>query len=314
MQEPIFVIGHKHPDTDSVCSAIGYAFLRNALGDVEVRPARAGDLNSETHHVLQRFSLPIPDLLTSAAGRQLILVDHNEIAQALDDIRLGTVLEIWEHHRIGDLQIPNPITFHCEPVGATATLIAEQFFLNGISPPPAIAGALLAAILSDTLVLESPTTSAKDRRMAPRLAELAGVDVASFGADLMSARGDIATRSAADLIEADFKAFNFGGHRVGIAQVEVPDAGPLAMRHAELLSAMEREKEAQNLALLILVGTDSGRKGSYLWAVGEKRDAAERAFHCQLSEAGAFLVGIMSRKKQVVPTLEKEFERSQSGQ
>jgi manganese-dependent inorganic pyrophosphatase len=307
MEEPIHVIGHKNPDTDSICSAIGYAFLRNALGDIEVRAARAGEINRETRHILERFSLPEPDLLTTATGRRLILVDHNEVAQALDDIRHGTVLEVWEHHRIGDLQIPSPITFHCEPVGATATLIAEQFFLNDIEPPPPIAGALLAAILSDTLVLASPTTSGKDRRMAPRLAALAGVDVAEFGAELMAARGDIETRSARDLVEADFKAFNFSGNRVGIAQVEVPDTRLLVTRHTELLEAMRQVKVEQNLCLVILIGTDIARKGSYLWGVGEVSDVVGRAFKCVLSDEGTFLEGLMSRKKQIVPVLEAAF-------
>lgn len=307
MEETIHVIGHKNPDTDSICSAIGYACLRNTLGDAEVKPARAGTLNSETRHVLKRFSLPEPELLTRATGQRLILVDHNEVAQALDDIRHGTVLEVWEHHRIGDLQIPSPITFHCEPVGATATLIAEQFFLHDIEPPPAIAGALLAAILSDTLVLASPTTSNKDRRMAPRLAALAGVDVAAFGAELMAARGDIATRSARDLVEADYKAFNFSGNRVGIAQVEVPDARPLLSRQAELIEAMEQMRSAQGLCLVLLIGTDISLKGSHLWAVGERRDVVEKAFQCSLSASGTFLEGCMSRKKQVVPVIEAAF-------
>lgn len=314
MPDTIYVIGHKNPDTDSVCSAIGYAFLRNALGDAEVRPARAGALNRETRYVLDHFSLPQPDLLTNAAGQHLILVDHNEVAQALDDIRLSTVLEVWEHHRIGDLQIPSPITFHCEPVGATATLIAEQFFLNDITPPPPIAGALLAAILSDTLVLSSPTTSSKDRRMAPRLAALARLDVAEFGAALMQARGDISTRSARDLIDSDFKAFTFSGQRVGIAQVEVPDASPLATRHAELLAAMHQVQTAQNLHSLILIGTDITRKGSYLWAVGAHRDLIADAFHCNLSDTGAFLEGCMSRKKQIVPVLEAAFASATNSQ
>ncbi len=310
MQDAIHVIGHKNPDTDSVCSAIGYAFLRNTLGDTAVRPARAGDLNQETRHVLARFSLPEPELLTNATGRKLILVDHNEVAQALDDIRHASVLEVWEHHRIGDLQIPSPITFHCEPVGATATLIAEQFFLHDIVPPPSIAGALLAAILSDTLVLTSPTTSSKDRRMAPRLAALAGVQVPEFGAELMAARGDIATRSARELIEADFKVFNFSGHRVGIAQVEAPDARPLLARRAQLLEIMEQVRHEQNLRQVILVGTDITRKGSHLWAVGDGLGEVERALHCTLNERDIFLEGCMSRKKQIVPALETTFAQT----
>lgn len=307
MNELIHVIGHKNPDTDSVCSAIAYAFLRHALGDTEVRPARAGSLNKETRHVLARFSLPEPDLLTSAAGLRLILVDHNEVAQALNDIRQGTVLEVWEHHRIGDLQIPSPITFHCEPVGATATLIAEQFFLHDIEPPPPIAGALLAAILSDTLVLTSPTTSPKDRRMAPRLAAFAGLDVAEFGAELLAARGDIASRSARDLIESDFKVFEFSGHRVGIGQVEAPDTRPLLTRHAELLEIMQQLRTAHQLDLMIFLGTDITRQGSHLWAVGRHCDVVERALACHSTSEGVFLDGCMSRKKQVVPVLEAAF-------
>jgi manganese-dependent inorganic pyrophosphatase len=251
--------------------------------------------------------LPEPDILSSATGRRLILVDHNKVAQALDDIRHGTVLEVWEHHRIGDLQIPSPITFHCGPVGATATLIAEQFFLHDIEPPPPIAGALLAAILSDTLVLASPTTSNKDRRMAPKLAAIAGVDVPDCGAELMTARGDIATRSARELIEADFKVFNFSGNRVGIGQVEVPDASPLVQKRTELLAAMKQVREEQNLQLAMLVGTDITRKGSHLWTVGDHRDVVDQAFHCQLTDEGVFLEGCMSRKKQIVPVLETSF-------
>ena len=310
MEEPIHVVGHKNPDTDSICSAIGYAHLRNALGDTHVLPARAGELNSETRHVLERFTLPVPELLTSATGRRLILVDHNETAQALDDIEHATVLEVWEHHRIGDLRIPRPIVFHCEPVGATATLIAEQFFLHEIVPPPAIAGALLAAILSDTLALASPTTSAKDRRMVPRLAGVAGVDPVAFGAELLRARGDIAKRPARELVESDFKTFTFSGHRVGIAQVEAPDARPLVARRAELLDAMRRVMNERHLAELILLGTDIGRKGSNLWQVGGLREVIGRAFGCPITDDGAFLDGCMSRKKQVVPALEEAFAGS----
>jgi manganese-dependent inorganic pyrophosphatase len=307
MEQPIHVIGHKNPDTDSICSAIGYAYLRNALGDAEVRPARAGDLNAETHYVLERFSLPVPDLLTAAAGCRVILVDHNEVAQALDDIRHATVLEVWEHHRIGDLNIPKPIVFHCEPVGATATLIAEQFFLHEIVPPPAIAGALLAAILSDTLGLASPTTSTKDRRMVPRLAALAGVDPDTFSAELIHARGDVAARAARDLIASDFKTFNFAGHLVGIAQVEAPDAQPLVARRTEMLEAMRRVIDEQNLRLVILMATDIARKGSYLWAIGELREGVERALGRQITDEGTFLEGFMSRKKQLVPLLQEAF-------
>jgi len=303
------VIGHRHPDTDSVISAIAYAHLKNALGDINVRPARAGELNSETSYVLDRFSLPTPELVTVATDRRLILVDHNEVAQALPDIQHATILEVWEHHRIGDLEIPEPIVFHCEPVGSTATLIAEQYFLHDISPPPAVAGGLLAAILSDTLVFASPTCSEKDRDVARRLEAIASVDALALGRDLMAARGSLTGRSAADLVEADFKEFNFSGTRVGIAQVESLDVEPLLTRREELLEELRRARKEKGLAQAILLVTDIRRKGSHFWFAGERRDIVERALGRQLVDDGAYLEGCMSRKKQIVPPLEQAFAR-----
>jgi manganese-dependent inorganic pyrophosphatase len=305
MDAPTYVIGHRHPDTDSVCSAIGYAHLKALLGDLSVRPARAGDLNSETRYVLGRFGLPEPELVTEGTGRRLILVDHNEVAQAVDDIAHATVVEVWEHHRVGDLHVPQPIVFHCEPVGATATLVAEQYYLHGLVPPPAIAGVLLAAILSDTLVFASPTCADKDREMAGRLAAIAGVDTVAFGRDLLAARGDLAGRSAADLVQADFKEFDLAGHRVGIGQIEVADSRPIVVRRQELVDELRRVGDERHLELTLLLVTDIGAKGSHLWVADDHSGVVERAFGGPLVDGGIYLDGCMSRKKQVVPPLER---------
>jgi manganese-dependent inorganic pyrophosphatase len=307
MEEAIYVVGHRRPDTDSVGSAIAYAHLKNVLGDARVRPARAGELNSETRYVLDRFSLPTPELLTHATGRRLILVDHNEVAQALADIEHATILEVWEHHRVGDLHIPQPIVFHCEPVGATATLVAEQYLFHDVVPPPAVAAVLLAAILSDTLVFASPTCSEKDRAMARRLEAVAGVDAAALGRDLMAARGDVAGRSVTDLVEADFKEFDLAGNRVGIAQVEALDVAPLLARRQEFLEELRRVRKEKHLLQVILLVTDIGKKGSHIWFAGDRRDVLEQALGRRLIDDGAYLEGCMSRKKQVVPPLEEAF-------
>jgi manganese-dependent inorganic pyrophosphatase len=307
MEEAIYVVGHRRPDTDSVGSAIAYAHLKNVLGDARVRPARAGELNSETRYVLDRFSLPTPELLTHATGRRLILVDHNEVAQALADIEHATILEVWEHHRVGDLHIPQPIVFHCEPVGATATLVAEQYLFHDVVPPPAVAAVLLAAILSDTLVFASHTCSEKDRAMARRLEAVAGVDAAALGRDLMAARGDVAGRSVTDLVEADFKEFDLAGNRVGIAQVEALDVAPLLARRQEFLEELRRVRKEKHLLQVILLVTDIGKKGSHIWFAGDRRDVLEQALGRRLIDDGAYLEGCMSRKKQVVPPLEEAF-------
>ena len=307
MDAPTYVIGHRRPDTDAVCSAIGYAHLKALLGDLNVRPARAGELNSETRYALARFAVPAPELVTQGTGRRLILVDHNEVAQAVDDIAHATVLEVWEHHRVGDLDVPQPIVFHCEPVGATATLVAEQYFLHELAPPPAIAGVLLAAILSDTLVFASPTCTDKDRAMAGRLAAIAGVDAVTLGQELLAARGDAAGRSAADLVDADFKEFDLAGHRVGIGQIEASDTRPLVARRQELVDELRRVGLAKGHELTLLVVTDIGAKGSHLWVAGDRSGVVEQAFGRPLVDGGVYLDGCMSRKKQVVPPLERAF-------
>lgn len=309
----IYVIGHRHPDTDSIMSAIAYAHLKNMLGDASVHPARAGETNSETRYVLDRFSLPEPELLTDAAGRHLILVDHNEVAQALPGIQNATIDEIWEHHRVGDLDIPRPIVFHCEPVGAAATLIAEQYFLHRIDPPPAIAGALLAAILSDTLIFASPTSSEKDRQLARQLEALAKADANTLGRDLLVARGDIAGRSVAQIVEEDFKEFNLAGNRVGIAQVEAVDVGPVLARRQEFFDELRRVRERKGLLQVILMITDITRKGSHVWFVGEQSDVLEHALGGMLFDNAMYVPGCMSRKKQVVPQLEEAFVKASAG-
>jgi len=305
--ETLYVVGHQHPDTDSIASAIAYAHLKRALGDATARPARAGELNAETRWVLERFALPAPDLLTSAAGKRLVLVDHNEVAQALPDIGQAAVVEVWEHHRVGDLDIPQPIVFHCEPVGATATLIAQQYLLHDIALPPQIAGVLLAAILSDTLVFASPTCSDQDRRMAERLAAIAGVDAAALGRELLAARGELSARPARELVESDFKEFTFAGARVGIAQIEVPDAAPLLARRREFIDELDRVRQARGLLQMILLVTDIGRRGSHVWFSGARPALIEKALGHALVDGGVFVDGCMSRKKQVVPTLEQAF-------
>jgi manganese-dependent inorganic pyrophosphatase len=308
--DPIYVVGHRHPDTDSIASAIAYAHLKRTLGDSHVLAARAGELNAETRYVLDRLSLATPELLTHARGRRVILVDHNEVAQAVDEIRQATVIEIWEHHRMGDLEIPGPIVFHCEPVGATATLIAEQYFIHNVAVPPPIAALLLAAILSDTLGFASPTCSQKDRDIAQRLEAISGLEASTFGRELMAARGDVTRRSVRDLIESDFKEFTFTGNRVGIAKIESPDVKSLLPRRQEFLEELRRVRAEKTLLQVILLLTDIGRKGSYVWFAGDRADVLERALGRPLIEGAAYVEDWMSRKKQVVPLLKRAFANS----
>ena len=170
-QDVIFVTGHKNPDTDSICSAIGYAALKGE----GYAAGRAGELNPETQFVLDRFGLTAPQLLTDVAGKEIILVDHNEAGQAVDGIGDAKILEILDHHKIGGLQTSEPILFCNVPVGCTATIVAMFYHQQDSKPEPAVAGAMCSAILSDTLAFRSPTCTAQDKEIAQKLAALAGI-------------------------------------------------------------------------------------------------------------------------------------------
>ncbi|MCC6553084.1 MAG: manganese-dependent inorganic pyrophosphatase [Polyangiaceae bacterium] len=307
---PIYVVGHRNPDVDSICSAIAYAHLKNCLGEESVRPARAGELDAETELVLGHFGVPSPERVTDAAGLDLILVDHSEVGQALPHIEQANILEIWEHHRVGDLRLPKPIFFHCEPVGATATLIGDLYFTRGVAPTGAMAGIMLAAILSDTVVFRSPTTSEKDRLVASRLAPLAGIDPAAFGEEMLRIKTAAAEqKSAADIVRGDFKVFCFDGHRVGIGQVALQRPGALAGRRDEILREMRALRDEAGLLQVILMVTDVGAKASDLWFVGDRPDVLEEAFGA-LVDGAVHVPGCMSRKNQVVPPLEALFARA----
>jgi manganese-dependent inorganic pyrophosphatase len=306
MRRHVHVIGHKNPDADSVCSAIAYAHLKNVLGDDDVRPARAGALDEETTFILRKFDVPAPELITDAAGRDLILVDHNERAQAVARIDQANILEIWDHHPLGDLRPPYPILFHGEPVGATATLISEQYFLNEVTPTRKMAGLLLAAILSDTILFQSPTTSDKDRRMAARLEPLAAVE-ANLGDEMLN-RKIAATQgeSPAEIVRKDYKEFRLGQYKIGIGQVDVGRAGELAERKESIVGAMRMLCREARLTQVILMITAVPDRSSDLWFVGDRRDLFEKAFG-RTRDDEVRLRGCVSRKKQIVPRLEIAF-------
>lgn len=307
----VYVVGHRNPDADSICSAIAYAQLKRSLGETNVKAARAGAIDAETAYVLQRFDVAAPELLTDATGLDLILVDHNEVGQALAHIERANIHEVWEHHRIGDLRLPEPIVFHCEPVGATATLIAELYFAHHVTPTRAMAGILLASIVSDTVVFRSPTTTEKDRSVAAALSPLAGVRPEVLGGEMLRIKAEQNERkSDAELVRDDLKIFDLDGLRVGVAQVEVAHAGAFDGRRAAIFSEMRALRESASLAQVILMITDVRTQASELWFVGERVDLFERAFG-RLDDGVVHVPGCMSRKKQIIPRLEAAIEVAQ---
>jgi len=304
---PVYVVGHKSPDTDSVCSAIAYAELKKKLG-MDAVPARQGDLNPETEFVLQKFGFEAPELLTDGEGKKVILVDHSDKSQSLDNIDKAEIVEIIDHHKIGDITTPNPIFFLAMPVGCTATVIKKLYEENGVEIPQNIAGIMLAAILSDTVIFKSATATEKDVEAAKELAKIAGIDdIEALGMEMFKAKSDIAGKSPRDLLFRDFKDFDMSGKKVGVGQIEVVDLSLLDEVKDALYEEMKKVKEEGGYHSLFLMLTDIMKEGTELLAVTDEPAVVEKAFGKALEGKSVWLDKVMSRKKQVVPPLEKAF-------
>ena len=311
MTDKIYVVGHKSPDTDSVTSAISYAKLKNAMGMNEVVPAVAGDLNNETKFLLDYFKVPYPEKLTDATGKMVILVDHNEMGQAVDNLSMDNIVEVVDHHKIGGLATGKPIFFINEPVGATGGIIANLYEQNKIAISKEMAGLMMSAILSDTVLFKSPTCTPRDKVDVEKLSKIAGVDPMKFGMELLKAKSDISSKSAKDILMGDFKKFNFSGTQAGVGQIEVMDLTDLTPKRAAILDEMNKMKEAEKLDMVVLMLTDVMKESSDLLFVGNANSAAgfEKAFGGKLANNSIYKEKCLSRKKQVIPPLEGAFKK-----
>ncbi len=301
----IYVIGHKNPDTDSICSAIGYAdFKKQLTGDSSYVPARAGDLNPETKFVLERFGLDVPELLTDASGKDIILVDHNEIAQAADNIADASVKEVIDHHKIGDVQTSEPIYFLAKPVGCTGTLVYKHYKEMDLKPSSAVAGALCSAILSDTLAFRSPTCTPADEEAANALAGIAGIgDVQSYAKEMFKAGSELAGKSPKEILYMDFKKFTAGSTTYGVGQVQSMDADELKELSAVMADYLKESFAEHGVDMIFLLLTDIADESSEMLCAGEgAEDTAKKAF-TSAEKDRMYLKGVVSRKKQVIPPL-----------
>jgi len=240
--------------------------------------------------------------LARGQRRQVILVDHNELSQSAAGVENAEILEIVDHHRVGDVQTSGPILFLNLPVGATATIVARRYAEAGVQMPEPMAGLLLAAILSDTVLLKSPTTTDQDREEAKRLAGLLGVDAVEMGLEMFHARSAGEMFSAERALNADLKDYRAGDALIAIGQVETVDAADFMGHAGELRATMEQLREIRGYDLVLLLVTDVVREGSELLAVGRTR-LAERALEVSLENGSAWLPGVLSRKKQVASRL-----------
>lgn len=299
----VFVTGHKNPDTDSICSALSYAALKQAQG-VEAVAVRLGEVNKETQYALDYFQVEAPELIASVEEKQAVmLVDHNEPAQSVDGLDKAELLEIVDHHRLGGLNTANPIFVHIEPVGCTATIITKMFDCQKVELPKKIAGLLLSAIVSDTVLFKSPTCTEQDKAAAEKLAVIAGVNLKEYGMAMLKAGADLGDLTPAQIAKTDSKPFSFGKYKAIVAQISVMDTADILAKKAELVVAMQELCQNEGYDMSLLMVTDIMEESTELVFVGEPKQLIADAFGKDASGDSIYLPGVMSRKKQIVPQL-----------
>lgn len=308
--EKTLIFGHKNPDTDTICSAIAYADLKTKLGQ-NVEPVRLGSVNGETQYALDYFKSEAPRLVEKVTSevKTVILVDHNERQQSADDIEQVQVLEVIDHHRIANFETAGPLYYRCEPVGCTATILKKMYKEHNLSIEKNIAGLMLSAIISDSLLFKSPTCTEEDVQAARELAEIAGVDAEKYGLDMLKAGADLSKKTVSELISLDAKEFEMGSAKVEVAQVNTVDTSDVLVRQAEIEAGLTKVIEEKDLDLFVFVITDILTSNSTAIALGKGAEAVEEAFHVKLNNNIAILNNVVSRKKQIVPPLTETFKK-----
>lgn len=309
----VYVTGHKSPDTDSIAAAISYSYLKRQLG-MDAVAARAGEPNKETKFALDYFKVEAPVLLTNVARKsesdektKIILVDHNESKQCVDGIKDADVLELIDHHRLGDFETESPIFILIRPVGCVNTVIYGLYKQNGVKPSKEVAGMMLSAIISDTVLFRSPTCTEEDKKAVKELAEIAGVDYEKYGMDMLKAGADISDYPAEKLAHNDTKEFEAGGKTFSCGQISVMDLDPINAKKADIMKALEATKAEKNYEASYLMVTNILTEDTFLWFTKGAEEAAEKAFGKKAEDGMVYLPKVMSRKKQVAPFLLKVY-------
>ncbi|MBL6538503.1 manganese-dependent inorganic pyrophosphatase [Streptococcus suis] len=304
------VFGHQNPDTDAIASSYGWAHLEREVFGRDAEAVALGTPNEETAFALDYFGVTAPRVVESAKAEgvsQVILTDHNEFQQSIADIKDVEVAAVIDHHRVANFETANPLYMRLEPVGSASSIVYRAFKENGVTPPKEVAGLLLSGLISDTLLLKSPTTHATDPQVAAELAEIAGVNLEEYGLALLKAGTNLASKSAEELIDIDAKTFGLNGNDVRVAQVNTVDIAEVLERQTEIEAAMTAASAANGYSDFVLMITDIVNSNSEILALGSNMDKVEAAFNFKLENNHAFLAGAVSRKKQVVPQLTDAF-------
>ncbi len=304
MENKVIVTGHKNPDTDSICSSIVMANLAKHYG-VDSKAVRLGNLNKETEFVFKHLNMEPQELIEKVEeGQKLILVDHNEKGQSIEGRENAKVLAVIDHHRIADFETNEPLYYLAKPYGCTATILFEEYKNAGLEIDKTMGTLMLSAIVSDTLLLKSPTCTEKDEKAVEELENITGLKASEYGLEMLKAGTDLSTYSSQEVINLDAKEFEKNGKKVIIAQVNTADINDVFSRREEIEFAMEKEIAEKKIDLFIFVITDIINTNSKIIALGAEKELTEKAFNKKLDELDSMMLeGVVSRKKQIAPQI-----------
>lgn len=302
--EKYLVFGHKSPDTDTIASSIAMAFLQTKLGKQAV-PCRLGNISKETEFALNHFNIGAPQLISNVTEKDnVILVDHNEPEQSADGIKDAHIYMVVDHHRIKGFETADPLFYYAEPVGCTCTILYKLFKQNNVAIPADVAGLMLSAIISDTLLFKSPTCTKLDVTTAEELAKISKTDINSYGLAMLKAGTDLTSFSDEELVNIDAKQVTLGDSvKAKIAQVNTADIADVMTRKSGIEKALNADIEKLGLDLNILLITDIINSNSQAIVLGARADLVEKSYNVKLENNTALLRGVVSRKKQVIPVI-----------
>ena len=272
-------------------------YMKEVMSETRYRGYPVIDLNNRCVGSISRFAL------LKGLRKKVILVDHNERGQSIPGIEEADILEIVDHHRVADIQTVGPLLFRGEPLGSTATIVTKMFEEQDVEMPSHIAGLLLGAVVSDTLLFKSPTCTPVDTKIAKKLAEIAGVDIQEFAMEMFKAGTSLVGKTVDEIFNQDFKKFSFDNLQVGVAQVNSMDIEGFLPYKKDMLDYMNKFAEDNNLEFTLLLLTYIINANSEIFVGGPRPELVEKAFNVQLTDRQGTLEGVISRKKQVVPAI-----------
>ncbi|PWJ14440.1 manganese-dependent inorganic pyrophosphatase [Jannaschia seohaensis] len=300
------VFGHKSPDTDSTAAPIAWAWYLTEVAGTDAKPVLLGEPNTEAAFMLERWGLDKPEIIADVeAGQPCVVVDTNNPAELPAGIAQADLRQIIDHHKLtGGLETAGPIDITIRPLACTATIMYDMMGSAASSAPEGIKGAMLTAILSDTLEFRSPTTTDHDRAVAERLAEDLGVSIPELAEAMFAAKSDVSAFSEAELLRMDSKEYSVGGTSFRVSVLETTSPKAILDRKDALVEAMPTVAAEDGVAQVLLFVVDILNEEATLLVPNElTKTVAEKSFDATVSGDTVVLPGVMSRKKQIIPAL-----------